>query len=601
LKRLEGINRALCNHNNQRLINLRDELWKEYNFIVMSEENYWYQLACCKWINQGDLNTRFFHLTTLKRCRFNKIVTLQKDDESWIFEEDEIKDLIYNYFKNLYLSPNMPRPEFLTISTYPDLENHDRNMLMGMVLTSEVKEALFSMGNYKSPGPDGFHPIFFKRNWEVIGPSFCRLVQDCFSDPTKLGDINQTLITLIPKIEAPSKVSQFRPIALCNVSYKVISKIVAQRLRVIMPYVIAPNQSSFIPGRSTTDNILILQETIHTLNHLKGNKAYMVLKLDLEKAYDRIEWSFILKSIELLNIPENIISLIKNCMMSTSMNINWNGTHTNSFSASRGIRQGDPLSPYLFVIAIERLSHKIKDMVDNGTWKPLKFRRGMGPHLSHICFADDLVLIAEASTNQAMMIKTLMDNFCHASSQKINLSKSKVFFSNNLQVALANDISNILGVDETQDLGKYLGVPMLHQRINKNSLSFILDRMKEKLSNWKADSLSFAGRIALAQSSLASIPGYIMQTMEIPCSICDEAERLCRNFIWGSTNEQRKCHLISWEQICKPKKDGGLGFRNLRVLNKAYMCKLAWQLVEDKDKLWVSIIRAKYDCGPMNT
>ncbi|WJX45725.1 hypothetical protein P8452_32586 [Trifolium repens] len=198
-------------------------------------------------------------------------------------------------------------------------------------------------------------------------------------------------------------------------------KIVAQRLRVIMPYVIAPNQSSFILGKSTTDNILILQETIHTLNHLKGNKAYMVLKLDLEKAYDRIEWSFILKSIELLNIPENIISLIKNCMMSTSMNINWNGTHTNSFSASKGIHQGDPLSPYLFVIAIERLSHKIKDMVDNGTWKPLKFRRGMGPHLSHICFADDPVLIVEASTNQAMMFKTLMDNFCHASDQKINL------------------------------------------------------------------------------------------------------------------------------------------------------------------------------------
>lgn len=105
---------------------------------------------------------------------------------------------------------------------------------------------------------------------------------------------------------------------------------------------------------------------------------------------------------------------------------------------------------------------------------------------------------------------------------------------------------------------------MLHQRTLKHSFSFILDKMGKKLSVWKANSLSFAGRVTLAQSSLASMHGYVMQSSVIPLSVCDEAEKLCRNFIWGSKTDKRRCHLVSWEKICQPKEDGGLGLRNMR-------------------------------------
>lgn len=132
---------------------------------------------------------------------------------------------------------------------------------------------------------------------------------------------------------------------------------------------------------------------------------------------------------------------------------------------------------------------------------------------------------------------------------------------------------------------------MLHQRISKNAYAYVFDRLRKKLSSWKASSLSFAGRITLAQSSFLSIPGYIMENSYIPALVCYEVERVCHNFIWGSSDNQRKCHLVSWEKICKPKEDGGLGFRNLRVLNRAYMMKLAWHL----EKLCVKIMRAKYD------
>ncbi|GAU10423.1 hypothetical protein TSUD_421820 [Trifolium subterraneum] len=194
---------------------------------------------------------------------------------------------------------------------------------------------------------------------------------------------------------------------------------------------------------------------------------------------------------------------------------------------------------------------------------------------------------------QVILIKDVLDSFCSNSGQKINLNKSRVFFSRNIAEQNALMLSQGLGIEQTNDLGIYLGAPMLHQRASRNSYSFILDKMRKKLTSWKTNNLSFAGRITLAQSSLPCIPGYVMQTANIPASVCDEAEKICRDFIWGSTVNQRKCHLVSWEKICRPKEEGGLGFKNLRMLNQAYIHKLAWQMVAEPNKLWVQVMRAK--------
>lgn len=164
----------------------------------------------------------------------------------------------------------------------------------------------------------------------------------------------------------------------------------------------------------------------------------------------------------------------------------------------------------------------------------MKFGSGAGPSISHISFADDLVLIAEASLDQAQLIQGVLADFCASSGQKISLHKSKVFFSKNLSNDVAANLSSVLGINRPDDLGVYLGAPLLHQRASKHSSSFIIEKMKKKLSGWKASSLSFTARVTLAQTPLSSIPGYVIQACAILVSICDEAERLCRNFIWGS-------------------------------------------------------------------
>lgn len=227
------------------------------------------------------------------------------------------------------------------------------------------------------------------------------------------------------------------------------------------------------------------------------------------------------------------------------MCVNWNGAPSPSFASSRGLCQGDPISPYLFVLSMERLGHRIQEAITAGVWKPMTFGRGQGPNISHIFFANDLVLIAEASHSQVNLIRNILDDFCRASGQKVNLSKSLVYFFNNVNEDLAASLSHSLGITCTKDLGRYLGFPLLHQRVTKQTFSFLLDKMRSKLSSWKANSLSFAGLVTLAQSSLASLPGYTMQACSLPVSICDEAEKICRDFIWGSSPASRKCHLIS--------------------------------------------------------
>lgn len=157
---------------------------------------------------------------------------------------------------------------------------------------------------------------------------------------------------------------------------------------------------------------------------------------------------------------------------------------TDSFKPARGLRQGDPLSPYLFVMCLERLCHLIETAVDAKEWKPISLSRG-GPKLSHICFADDLILFAEASVNQIRVIRKVLERFCTASGQKVSLEKSKIFFSSNVSLDLEKLISDESGIKATRDLGKYLGMPVLHKRINKDTFGEFLEKVSSRLSGWK--------------------------------------------------------------------------------------------------------------------
>lgn len=262
------------------------------------------------------------------------------------------------------------------------------------------------------------------------------------------------------------------------------------------------------------------------------------------------------------------------CVSLASMRVLFNGDTNEMFYPTRGIRQGDHLSPYLFVLYVKRLAHCIHDMVGEGRWKPIALNRG-GPQLSHLFFADDLLLFGKASTEQMLAMSECLNNFCKASGELVSVEKTHMLMSKNVNSNVALELRNISGFSLSHGLGKYLGVPLLHERANRNTYNHLLERTQQRLSSWRAETLSFAGRVTLAQSVVAALPTYTMQTTLLPRHICSKLERMNRDFVWGSNDNACKCHTVAWSNICQKRELGGLGFRDLHAFHQAFFMKLS--------------------------
>ncbi|KAL8139423.1 LOW QUALITY PROTEIN: hypothetical protein V2J09_005444 [Rumex salicifolius] len=579
------------------LLAREETLIKELDEVLEQEEILWFQKSREKWIALGDRNTSFFHMSTIIRRRRNSIEMLRREDGSWETERSQLEGMALQFFKRLYSMEDVPSEVAgLPQSGFVPMSCSDVETLMKPFTAMEVEGAVRSMGSFKAPGPDGFQPVFYQQCWDVVVDSVVRFVLEFFASGKLLRATNDALLVLIAKVNKPERISQFQPISLCNVLFKTITKTMVIRLKQVISKLVGPTQSSFIPGRLSTDNIVIVQEAVHSMRRKQGRKGWMLLKLDLEKAYDRIRWDFLEDTIRATGLPTTWVGWIMECVSGPSMSLLWNGEKTSAFRPTRGLRQGDPLSPYLFVLCLERLCHLIDEAVGKGDWKPIRLSRG-GPLLSHICFGDDLILFVEASVAQIGVLRRVLENFCLASGQKVSLEKSKIFFSRNVSREKETLISNASGIASTRDLGKYLGMPILQKCLNKETFREILERVSSRLAGWKGRSLSLAGRLALTKSVLSAIPIHSMSSIMLPASTLASLDKVAHNFIWGSTTESRRQHLVAWNRVCRPKLEGGLGLRRAGVMNRALLGKLGWRVLKDKTSLWARVLREKYKIG----
>ncbi|KAA3478521.1 reverse transcriptase [Gossypium australe] len=375
LKSLGSIQKAMDHSNSRRLANLEMEVRDELETVLNHEELLWRQKARCDWLQLG-----------------TGIPTLRINNGEWCSEQDILRDEAVKFFKVLYgENPNIiPNT---TSDIFTRIKDQDSDFLNKPVLREEIKKALFDMAPLKAPGSDGFHAFFFQSQWDLVGGAVCEWVQGIFDGNKFEEELNNTLIVLIPKKKSPEDFSQFRPINLCSVLYKLVMKVIANRLKVVFLKYISPEQAGFIAGRNISDNIIIAQEVIHSMRSKKGGKKWMAIKLDLEKAYVRVSWKFIEMSLITAGIPEKIRKVIINAISSSTMQILWNGVPSRPFKPARGIRQGYPLSPYLFVLCMEWLGYLIKSEMKTGKWQPIRLSRS-GPALSHLFFVDDLVISA---------------------------------------------------------------------------------------------------------------------------------------------------------------------------------------------------------------
>lgn len=223
----------------------------------------------------------------------------------------------------------------------------------------EVRKAVFGMKKFGSPGPDGIQVIFYQKYWKVVGPSLTILVNRAISSGRIPYSLLTAFLTLIPKKDMPENAADFRPITLLNVAFKIILKVLVNRMRPIMKKIIGPHHNSFLPGRSTLDNVILTQEVVHGMNHKRGRKGTLVVKIDLRKAYDTLNWGFLEAVLRDFGFPAGFIDLVMFAVRKSVISILWNGEKLPPITLGCGLRQGDALALYLFILAIERLSWDI--------------------------------------------------------------------------------------------------------------------------------------------------------------------------------------------------------------------------------------------------
>ena len=389
------------------------------------------------------------------------------------------------YFANIFTTSNPSSFDEVLEGMLPTVTEDMNSDLNRPFLAEEVQRALHQMAPLTTLGPDGMSLIFYISFWYIVGNDVIMVILSALNTGVVLESINTTFIALIPKILEPKKVSDFRPISLCNVIYKLIAKVLVNRLKKILPFVVSDTQSAFLSGRLITDNILVAFETLHYLKRkTQGKLGFMALKLDMSKAYNIVEWSFLEKAMLHLGFSERFVKIIMSYVTSVSYSVLLNGELTDNIKPSRGLCQGDPFSPYLFLICaigLQGLLHKAKS---EGHLRGVSICRN-GPRVSHLFFADDSVLFCRATEAECQIILDVLSIYEKGSSQKINRDKTCIFFTSNTKPELQTRIQQVLVVLAIGQYEKYLGMPAFVGRAKKQSFIYIKERVWKKLQGWK--------------------------------------------------------------------------------------------------------------------
>lgn len=248
------------------------------------------------------------------------------------------------------------------------------------------------------------------------------MVQYFFTNHHMLKEIYHTYQVLIQKITHPQTPVEYRPISLCNVSYKIISKILANRLKPFLSNIISPTQTAYVPGRHIHKNVIIAQELLHTMKTRRSKDALVGLKLDMSKAFDRLEWSFLLSIFRNIGFYNDWIAMIDQCIYTKNTSLLINGSPTATFTPSRGIRQRDSLLSYLFMFIMEAFSSLLQSQIDIGHLTGIKVAKH-SPTINHLFFTDDCLLIFQANNSHMHHLHKLLQSFGQASGQVINMQK----------------------------------------------------------------------------------------------------------------------------------------------------------------------------------
>lgn len=558
---------------------------QEWQELSTAEAGFYFQRARINWLAFGDGNSSLFHRYAATRQALNHIHFLMSEAGERIESQAGIQDLCVGYFSDLLgspVSPSMFLQDDLDLLFDFKCSEAQVASFLNPFTAADIKEAFFTLPRNKSGGPDGYSAEFFVASWSFIGPEVTDAVLEFFRSGKLLKQWNCATLVLIPKKPNASLTTDFRPISCLNAMYKVVSKLLASRLKEILPLMISKSQSAFLPGRLLAENVLLATDLVDDYNTQAISPRGM-LKVDLRKAFDCVRWDFILASLRALAIPESYIRLIEECISTGTFSISVNGVSGGFLKSSKGIRQGDPLSPYLFVLAMESMSRLLLSRYESGSigYHP----RTQDLKISHLMFADDVMVFFDGTSNSLHGIAECLDDFASWSGLQMNTAKTELFTAG-VDDGEALAISNY-GFTKGKLPIRYLGLPLMSRKLKIAEYAPLMVKINQCLHSWSVKILSFSGRLQLIKTVIFGLVSFWLSVFLLPKGCIKTIESLSSRFLWSGNLKKKGIAKIAWTTVCLPKEEGGLGLRSFTVWNKVLCLRFIWLLLSKSPSLWV--------------
>ncbi|XP_056848360.1 uncharacterized protein LOC130498784 [Raphanus sativus] len=406
-------------------------------------------------------------------------------------------------------------------------------------------------------GPDGYSAEFFTACWSIIGPEVTDAILEFFRSGKLLKQWNAANLVLIPKKPNASHPSEFRPISCLNTVYKVISKLLATRLQEILPLMVSKSQSAFLPGRLLAENVLLATDLVNGYNRETLSPRGM-LKVDLRKAFDCVRWDFIAATLRAIGVPVGFITLISECISTASFSVCINGV-TGGLSRLLTARYDAGLIGYH-----PRTEHL---------------------RISHLMFADDVMVFFDGSSNSLHGIAECLDDFASWSGLHTNPSKTEIFTAGLDHCETEAIIS--YGFPTGQFPIRYLGLPLMSRKLKISEYSALLSKLTAIFKSWSVKLLSFAGRLQLLKTVIFGTVSFWLSAFILPKGCIKSIESLCSRFLWSGNIEKKGIAKVDWNTVCLPKEEGGLGLRNFTTWNHVLCLKFIWLILSKSPSLWV--------------
>ena len=519
-----------------------------------------------RWIEHGEKPTKYFF--NMERRNYNKktITELTVAGGTTISKEDDILVEIRSFYENLYNtdlgddSTSLFQDFTDTLKTkLPKLSEDQRDVIEGKLTLEECRKALMSLRCGKSPGEDGFTVEFYKFFFELLGREFLDSINASYDQNELSISQRRGVITLIPKEDANLKdLSNWRPITLLNVDYKIASKAIATRIEKVLPLLINSNQTGFVKGRYIGENIRVINDI------LEQTKAQdipgILLLLDFRKAFDTLEWGFIQNTLDLFNFGSNIKQWVKTFYNNTESSVLHNGFTTNYFKLSRGVRQGCPLSPYLFILGAEILAARVRLERNIEGITIFKTEHKISQ------FADDTSLFLKNidSITNAIEILRLFGNI---SGLKLNLGKTKAIWLGSWR----HKENKPLGLNWTKEPVRALGIFISYneQENDKKNVAKKIDNLNIKLDIWRGRKLSLFGKCLIVKTLGISQIVYSTSMLDISPNDTSRIKKSIFSFIWNKKPDKIKRNIM-----CQDYANEGLRAPDPDVLFKSL--RLSW-------------------------